>query len=93
MLWMREGLLSEPGAPVNSLGPGWHHCLEERRATRFSSRPSASIGSRQATLTHVGRLPEHAPRDFLSFVRARRGQLHGVDPGGGGKALTVPIES
>jgi uncharacterized protein YbjT (DUF2867 family) len=78
-----ELLKDEPGAPVNSPGLAWqHHCLEERRSSHSLLEQAlcehwiAASENRFATLTSdVEQLTEHAPRDFLSFIRERRGRL------------------
>ena len=78
-----ELLKDEPGAPVDSPGLGWQqHCLEERRSSHSLLEQAlcehwiAASEDHFAMLTpDIERLTEHAPRDFLSFVRERRGQF------------------
>ena len=77
-----ECLRDEPGAPDDAPGLDWqHHCLEERRSRHTFLEQAlcehwiAASEDRLATITpDVERLTEHAPRDFLSFVRERRGR-------------------
>jgi uncharacterized protein YbjT (DUF2867 family) len=83
-----ELLRDEPEAPVDSPGLGWqHHCIEERRSSHSPLEQAlcehwiaASEDRFAATTPDIERLTEHAPRDFLSFVRERRGQFHRLGP-------------
>lgn len=82
-----EVLKDEPGAPIDSPGLGWQHvCFDERRSGHslllqaLCEHWIAASENHFATVTSdVERLTEHAPRDFLSFVRDHRGQCRRLE--------------